>query len=96
MLIALRDMSVGEHVVRKGDHLSAEVQSALPPGRVEALKAQRFVEEITDEQRVARAVSDVFDRIDRLEARVLELEGGVKVDGRTKQAREARAERKAS
>lgn len=46
MLIALRDFSVKEHVVKAGDPITAETQALLPPGRVNALKAVRFVEEI--------------------------------------------------
>lgn len=76
MLIALRDMSLGDHVLERGEAITAEMQAMLPAGRVESLKAQRWVEEISDEQRVARAVADVLARFGALEERVARLEGG--------------------
>lgn len=89
MLIAIKPMSIGPHKVERGDQITAELQSALPPGRVEALKAQRFVEEISDEQRIARAVGDVLARISKLEERIDGLER--KLDGRTKTGRAVKA-----
>lgn len=96
MLVALRDMSIRDNAVKRGDRLTAAQQAKLPPGRAESLKHNRWVEEITDEQRVARAVGDAFDRLAALEARVAEIEAAVtapreKIDGRTKAARQAKA-----
>lgn len=97
MLIALREMSIGDDVVCKGDVITPELQKVLPPGRIESLKNQRWVEEITDEQKVARAVDDivgtVLGRLKTLEDRVASLEALVtpqKVDGRTREGRAAK------
>lgn len=75
MLIALRDFSIGPHAIVRGESITADQQALLPVGRLESLKAQRYAEEISDEQRVAQAVAGVFDRLAVLEGRVVALEG---------------------
>ena len=64
MLTALRPHSIGEHSFERGDEVPVEVQFELPPGRLESLKAQRYVEE-----------RDMLpERIAELEARIEKLE----------------------
>lgn len=75
MLIALRDFSIGPHAIVRGESITADQQALLPVGRLESLKAQRYAEEISDEQRVAQAVAGVFERVAVIEARVTALEG---------------------
>ncbi len=67
-LVALKDMSLGDALVERGQEISRELQQGLPPGRVESLKAQRFVEELPEDSANARAIR-------KLEARVAKLEG---------------------
>lgn len=50
MLKALRDFSLGEEIITRDAVISSEAISKLPRGRIDVLKAQRFVEEVTDEQ----------------------------------------------
>jgi uncharacterized small protein (DUF1192 family) len=92
MLIALRDMSIGDDIVQRGDVVTAAQQDTLPAGRVESLKRNRWVEEISDEQRVAQAVAGMFERISVLEERIAVLEQGrvQKPDGRSREARQAK------
>lgn len=67
MLIALRDVSIGDEVVKRGDRVTAAIQAILPPGRIEALKSQRVVEEITDETSLARELAELTERVAALE-----------------------------
>ena len=63
MLVALRDQSIGDAVLKLGDEVPLEVQRALPPGRLETLKNTRFVEEQTDHA----ALSLLTKRVEALE-----------------------------
>ncbi|MGQ0433118.1 MAG: hypothetical protein ACT452_12010 [Microthrixaceae bacterium] len=67
MLTALKPLSILNDTFRVGEVIPAAAQAALPPGRVEQLKAQRMVEEITDEAGVARHVVALEARIEALE-----------------------------
>lgn len=71
MLVALRDMPLGDQAFAAGDHIPAEVQLALPPGRLRQLKEQRYVEERGFE--VPAAVKELADRLDAVEAALAEL-----------------------
>lgn len=68
MLIALRDISIGEREFKQGDTIDAEAQRALPRGRLEQLKSQRRIEEISDEADIAKAVEALAKRVAALEA----------------------------
>ena len=63
MLVALRDQSIGEAVLKLGDEVPLEVQKGLPPGRLETLKNTRHVEEQTDHA----ALSALTKRVEALE-----------------------------
>ena len=67
MLTAQRKFSLGSEALNRGDAISAELQASLPPGRLETLKAQRYIEEVTSETVLSRAVDDLERRIERLE-----------------------------
>ena len=69
MLTALRGFSLGDTVVARGDSISSELQSQLPSGRLEVLKSQRYVEEITAESVLSRAIDDLEQRVTKLEQR---------------------------
>lgn len=68
MLIALRDFSIGDVPIERGEVISAELQRALPAGRLPQLKNTRFVEEITDERAIEKAVEALTARVEALEA----------------------------
>ena len=65
MLIALRDLPIGDKVLKAGEPLTAELAKLLPQGRVEQLRNQRHLIEQGD---------SLEARIDDLEARVKALE----------------------
>ncbi len=69
-LIALKPFSIGEAVIERGEPVSGELQRSLPPRRLEALKASRLVEELTDGALLARDLAAVEQRVTSLEARV--------------------------
>ena len=64
MLTALRPHSIGEHSFERGDEVPVEVQADLPPGRLESLKSQRYVEE---RDLLPERIADLEARIERLE-----------------------------
>lgn len=69
MLAALRDFSLGDQILTRGDPISPELQATLPLGRIETLKAQRYVQEITAESVLSRALDDLEQRVAALEKR---------------------------
>lgn len=70
MLVATKPLSIKEHSFKEGESIPRAVQALLPPGRVESLKTNRFVEEITDEAIVARRVEELEARLEALEERL--------------------------
>lgn len=68
MLTALHDISIGDLSFKAGEVIPAEAQLMLPPRRLEQLKAQRHVGEITDEASLAEQVADLAARVAELEA----------------------------
>ena len=67
MRVALRKLSIGDDAIERGQAITAEQQAQLPPRRVETLKSTRWVEEITDEHALERAVNALARRITRME-----------------------------
>lgn len=70
MLVALRNMSLGDEVFQRGDAIPRELQEHLPPGRVETLKAQRYLEELTDEHELGRALDALTKRVEAMERKL--------------------------
>lgn len=79
MLTALRPMSIGDRVFDTEDPIPLDVQASLPPGRLVALTAQRYVEER----------DSLPERMAELEARVSELEAAAKAEAPKRQTRKA-------
>jgi len=71
-LVAQRDISIGDHVIGKGEVVPADVQAILPAGRVEQLKAMGRVQEIAADT----AENELAIRVDQLEARLSKIERG--------------------
>lgn len=67
MLVALRHFSLGDMTLSPGDEIPLGEQQALPIGRIETLKSQRFVEEQTDEQAMDSRLDKFDKRIKKLE-----------------------------
>lgn len=74
MLLALRDISIGDQKFERGEAIPAEAQRLLPPGRLEQLKSSRRVEEITDEADIAAKLETALTEIADLRGRVEVLE----------------------
>ena len=70
MLAALRDFSLDSAVISRGDLIPLDIQDRLPQGRVESLKAQRYVREITSESELSKQVAQLTERVEKLEARL--------------------------
>ena len=77
-LVALRRLSLGDGVYDPGDPIPAEVQVALPPGRVEALRSQRYVEERGSEVELAEELANVRGQLEDALARIGKLEAQAK------------------
>ena len=69
MLVARREFSLGDRRLEAGDEITYEEQSALPPGRTEALKRSGLVEEMPVHEAQDRAIEDLKNRVAKLEER---------------------------
>ena len=74
MLVALRDMPLGDGQYSAGDHIPPEVQLGLPPGRLRQLKDQRYVEEQNFDKPLGPIVEALAEEFKRLAERVEALE----------------------
>lgn len=68
-LTAIRPFTLGDSTLKVGDVVPLPTLDALPPGRVEALKSQRYLREVTAESELSKRVAKLEQRIERLEAR---------------------------
>lgn len=68
MIRALHDISIGDFHFARGDVIHAEAQELLPRRRLDQLRSSGKVEEITSELELARVVSELCTRVEKLEA----------------------------
>jgi len=84
MLVAVRDISIGDTVVKAGDQLGQDVLDQLPAGRIEQLKSARMIQEAVSEQvhdgwgelmdEYDRTIAGLIQTAEKLTARVKQLE----------------------
>lgn len=66
---ATKPIALGERFFKVGDTIPASVLDSLPAGRVEALRAQRYIC-IQSEAGIATTVAQLCERVKALEARL--------------------------
>ena len=71
MLVAVRDISIGDTIVKAGDHLGQDVLDQLPAGRIEQLKSARMIQEAVSDQ-VNDGWRELMDEYDRTIAALTE------------------------
>lgn len=71
MLVAVRDISIGDTIVKAGDQLGQDVLAQLPAGRIEQLKAARMIQDAVSEQ-VNDGWRELMDEYDRTIAELTE------------------------
>ena len=81
MLVAKRDFSLFEHVVRQGDVISPELQAQIPVGRLRPLVDQRFVEEIptSGDEHIDGLLAEYATVVEELQAKAKELQAQIDV-----------------
>lgn len=72
-LIALKPISIGEHVFQYGEPITAAAQRELPPGRQGQLVSHGYLGEIVDEVANSHLVERLAQRVEVLEAEVANL-----------------------
>jgi len=73
LIVARKPVSIGDWVLAPGETLSREMQMALPPGRLQQMITQHWLEEIVDTVVEARERDDLAFRVEKLERTVGQL-----------------------
>ena len=81
MLVAKRDFSLFEHVIRQGDVIPAELQAQIPVGRLRPLVDQRFVEEIptSGDEHIDLLLAEYAQTVEELQAKARRLQAQIDV-----------------
>lgn len=71
MLVATKAISIGEYELQAGDPITAEIEQALPPGRIQKLQAAGWVRVGAQDNR------DLEERLANLELQVEVLQEAI-------------------
>lgn len=68
-LVATKPLALGDSAFSPTDTIPESLIDALPAGRIEQLKAQRYLREVTSGSELSKRVAELEARVDRLDAR---------------------------